>query len=124
MGEAYGFQAAGGTFFDTCAAVGAFFVVDDRQIVLDSNGTVGAGLFAFLTADAGIFACLSGIRTLLGVTAENDRLGILRDHGDDPLGAGAGTKAATDAMGSIDSRDPVAHADGTGGASGGAITEP
>ena len=99
VGEEYLLKAARRTYSHTFTAELAKAIVDGCKIVLYGNGTVGTGLFTLFTADAGIFASLHGIGTLLFVAAHHNDPCFLGNHGYDMLGAFLAAQTAADTAG-------------------------
>ena len=112
IGECNLFQTCCRTALGAQTASRTLGVVDDGTVVDNRDGMLGAGLFTLLASDASVFACLARVGTLVLAVAVNRGCRLLRDHGDDLLGAFLGAQTATDTAARIDSRDTVFHADG------------
>jgi len=89
----------------------AFFVINDCVVIDNGNSAVRTGLFALLTADAGILTVLASIRALFLIGAEVSNYRILGDHRDDVLGTSLSARAAADTSSGVDMCDTVANAD-------------
>ena len=93
------------------------------KIIHHFDCTFGTGFFAFFTADAGVFAHLSCVGTLVGVGAHYRGMIFSRNHGNDVLGAGNFAKTASDAERGVDMSDSVTHAYCVCGTFCGTVTE-
>ena len=65
IGEIYVFDAACGADLCAFAAEGAKRIVDHGAVVTNGDRRCGTILFTLATADAGVGACLAGIRALV-----------------------------------------------------------
>ena len=82
-------QATRGATLRARAATGAFFVINRCEIVYDLDCAVRAGLFAFFTTDAGVFASLARVCALVLAAAHHNGAGVARNQGDHVLRANA-----------------------------------
>ena len=106
-------NGAGRALDNAHAALLALFVVDDSEVVLDVDGVEFAGSLAHTAADAGDGAVLAGIRTLLGVVAADENLGLVIGNDlDQAVRAGLDTGAAACALVAVDDSDALDHVDG------------
>ena len=120
IGEDDLLHTARGTNVVAGAAARTFLIIDSCQIVFYHNRATRADLFALLTANARIFARFAGICALVGIAARNYRLGLLRNRGDDVLGADGDAKTAAETQRGVYVRYTVHKTDGARGTGGGA----
>ena len=123
VGEHDLLHAARGTNVVANAASLTLIIINLCQIIRDGDGIVGASLLTLHAADAGVLTVLASISALFGVAAHDHGLSLLRDHGNDLLGADDHAHAASEATGGIYVGDTVLQANGVGGAGLGAVAQ-
>ena len=106
----------------TGATTGALLVIDGCKVVYHGNCTVGAGLFALLTADTAVGAILSYRRTAVVVRALDNNAGGIVDKVDDVVGAGTCANTAANTLTGVNLCHAVDNADGIFGTYGGTVT--
>ena len=100
-------NTAHGAILCALATACAKAVINSRKVVENCDSATRAGLFAFLTADAGIGAFLSCRRALFLVIAGHEHALDVCHKIDDLLRAGANTNSAADTLTGVDMRDAV-----------------
>ena len=93
------------------AATGTQRVVDSREIVLDSDSTVRAGLLTLHTTYTAVGAILTGESTLVLVGALNDNAGGVVDKMDNTVGALANADATADTLSGVNVCNAVFNGD-------------
>ena len=101
-----------GTYVDAEATVVALAVIDDSQVLVQSDGTLGADLLTQTAADAADGAATGGdIALCVGGAGDDDVLAVL--HGvDDATGAGGSTAHAADTLVEVNTGNTVHNVDG------------
>ena len=105
-----------GAYLCASTASGAKIVVDYRQIILDGDSTLRAGLLTLHTAYAAVGAILTGESTLILVGALHDYAGGVVDKVYNAVGALAYADTAADTLSGVNACHAVLYADGVLGA--------
>ena len=122
VGEEYLLYAACGTALGTRSAACALFVVNNGAVVYDLDSVTGTELFALTTSDTSVLAGFTSICAFVMAAAVDDCCCLLRNHGNDMLGAGLYAHSTADTASRVDVCDAVGNADRVRNADGSAVT--
>lgn len=104
------------------ATIGAFFVIDNSQIIHHGNGAAGAFPLTFFAADTAGLAGFPGVGTLIMVAAVDNEADILWNNVDQVVGAFFGTQTTSDTQVQINLCQAVFNVNSAVGADRHAVT--